>query len=116
MRRTVSRIALALFLLASLLLPGPADARGKGGSSVGPHRPHSSIRCESCPRDRHGHIQRSREAVEKFKHANPKPAGCDRCEVDHIVPLSKGGADTPSSMQWLPRDQHIDKTKRDLHP
>jgi hypothetical protein len=34
----------------------------------------------------------------------------------HIVPLSKGGRDDPSNMQWLPKGQHQDKTKRDLRP
>src|SRR5271157_3235299 len=36
------------------------------------------------------------------------------CEVDHIIPLSKGDGDDPSNMQWLPREQHQAKTRRDL--
>ena len=35
-------------------------------------------------------------------------------EVDHIVPLSKGGRDDPSSRQWLPRKQRRDTTQQDL--
>jgi hypothetical protein len=46
------------------------------------------------------------------KWANPKPPGWRQCE-DPIVPLSKGGWDDPSNMQWLPRDQHRAKTKRE---
>jgi len=32
-------------------------------------------------------------------------------EVDHIVPLSKGGADEPYNMQLLPKEMHKQKTK-----
>jgi 5-methylcytosine-specific restriction endonuclease McrA len=102
-----SRVIALVLLSAIFFLPGMADA--SGGSRA-------SVRCSSCPRDSHGKIRRSREAVDKFKHANPKPPGCDRCQVDHVVPLGKGGADTPSNMQWLPKEQHQDKTKRDLRP
>ena len=35
--------------------------------------------------------------------------------MDHIVPLSKGGPDTPANMQWLPQDVHREKTKQDLY-
>lgn len=31
-------------------------------------------------------------------------------EVDHIIPLSKGGQDTPSNMQLLPKELHKQKT------
>jgi hypothetical protein len=73
----------------------------------------ASRRCPSCPRDARGRIARDSKAVREFKRANPKPPGCRRCEVDHIVPLHRGGADHPSNMQWLPRDVHRDKTRRE---
>jgi hypothetical protein len=41
------------------------------------------------------------------------PPGCKDCEVDRIVALNKGGRDDPSNMQWLPREQHQDKTRRE---
>ena len=74
----------------------------------------SEIKCESCPRDNRDKIKRDPKAKSHFKRTNPRPPGCDRCEVDHIVPLSKGGQDHPSNMQWLPREQHRDKMRRDL--
>jgi hypothetical protein len=67
-------------------------------------------------RDSQGKIRRDPNAVSAFKRANPKPPGCDRYEVDHIVPLSKGRRDEPSNTQWLPMAQHQDKTKRELRP
>jgi hypothetical protein len=36
--------------------------------------------------------------------------------VDRIVPLSKDGWDDPGNMQWLPREQHQDKTWPELQP
>ncbi len=36
---------------------------------------------------------------------------CPGYEVDHIVPLCAGGADSPSNMQWLSTGRHKVKTK-----
>ena len=124
--RTALVSTLALGLL--FFLPFDVPARGSGlssgytprsSSSTSSHRSalssvRSGIKCESCPRDNRGKIKRDPNAKSEFKRTNPKPAGCDRCEVDHVVPLSKGGRDDPSNMQWLPREQHQDKTRRDL--
>ena len=125
------RLALASTLALSVLALSPVDvlARGSGRSSGytpsfssgGSHRSslsssRSSIKCESCPRDNHGKIKRDPNAVSDFKRTHPKPPGCYQCEVDHIVPLSKGERDDPSNMQWLPKTQHQEKTKRDLRP
>jgi len=74
----------------------------------------SRIKCESCERDSHGRIKRDSTAVWAFKQNHPKPPGCEDCQVDHIIPLNKGGIDHPSNMQWLSRKEHQDKTKRDL--
>jgi 5-methylcytosine-specific restriction enzyme A len=35
-------------------------------------------------------------------------------EVDHIVPLSKGGSDALDNLQALCKQCHSDKTRRDL--
>lgn len=36
-------------------------------------------------------------------------------EIDHIRPLSQGGADTPENMQLLTKEQHHLKTARERH-
>ena len=117
MRRT-SAALLALAIAGSTLFPGWVEARGAGSSSSGVRSSssHSSlIRCSSCPRDSKGRIERSQEAVHEFKRTHPKLAGCDKCEVDHVVPLSKRGPDTPANLQWLPHDVHREKTKLELY-
>jgi 5-methylcytosine-specific restriction endonuclease McrA len=55
-------------------------------------------------------VERSSSAKKEFlkQHGYQKvPQGY---QVDHIVPLSKGGADQPSNMQLLPTEIHKNKT------
>jgi hypothetical protein len=124
------RTALALTLALLALFPVEVLARGSGRSSAysahssASGRSHrsalsstrSSIKCESCPRDIRGKIKHSPKAVSEYKRTNPISPACHQCEVDHIVPLSTGGQDEPSNMQWLPKAQRQDKTRRDLRP
>jgi 5-methylcytosine-specific restriction endonuclease McrA len=55
-------------------------------------------------------VKRSEVAKRKFlksKGYKRVPAGY---EVDHIIPLSKGGRDEPSNMQLIPKSVHKRKT------
>lgn len=72
------------------------------------------------PRDRSGHIKRSYKSKVDFQRYNPCPStgsikgGCRGYQIDHKVPLFKGGSDTPNNMQWLTIEKHKQKTKMDL--
>lgn len=74
-----------------------------------------STKCLTCERDSRGRIKRDDAAKRRFQKANPCPVtgktsgGCPGYEIDHKVPLSKGGADAPSNMQWLTEQQHKGK-------
>lgn len=63
-------------------------------------------RCDACPRDKHGRIERSSITKNEFKKANPCPAtgrsagACPGFVIDHIIALKRGGADSPANMQW----------------
>ena len=65
-------------------------------------------------RDSEGHIKRSSSAKREFLKSRGLDEVPEGYEVDHIVPLYKGGADEPYNMQLLPEDVHKQKTKRDL--
>ena len=95
------RIVLAAALAAALFSPILANARGGGGghSSVSTGQ-HASSYCGSCSRDSHGHIARSGNAKHEFMSSTGYPHGRPGYVVDHIVPLKRGGADTPANMQW----------------
>ena len=49
-------------------------------------------------RDKRGRIKRNGWAVTEFKRMTGYPQGRPGYEVDHIVPLARGGADKPSDM------------------
>ncbi len=54
-----------------------------------------------------------------FVRHNPCPAtglrrgSCPGWEVDHVVALCAGGADTRANMQWLTVQDHREKTRHD---
>jgi hypothetical protein len=51
-------------------------------------------------RDSHGRIKRSEEAKREFMRQTGYPHGRPGYVIDHIIPLKRGGADSPSNMQW----------------
>lgn len=128
----MNRIALALLLL---LVAAPfADARGRTSSRSRstyssrsravrtPKSPKASTqrattRCASCARDSRGRIARSSSAKRDFQKAHPCPStgkttgACKGYVIDHVVPLKRGGADTPSNMQWQTKQQAKAKDK-----
>lgn len=106
------------FVFALMLAGLPSMARGGGhsGRSTGSHhsvgassgsKAHSSrTKCVGCVRTSNGKIKRSAAAKREFQRSHPCPATgktsgpCKGYVVDHGVPLKRGGADSPSNMQW----------------
>jgi 5-methylcytosine-specific restriction endonuclease McrA len=64
-------------------------------------------RCALCGRP-------SRVSVLEIKRMTGWPNGRPGYEADHIVPLSRGGADKPSNIQWLTIPAHRGKTRWEL--
>jgi len=64
------------------------------------HSGHPKSYAYGVPRDKNGRIKRSEEAKRQFMKETGYPNGRPGYVIDHIVPLSKGGADAPSNMQW----------------
>ena len=58
------------------------------------------------PRDSHGKLARSPTARHQFQRSNACPStgkksgSCPGYVIDHVTPLKRGGADSPSNMQW----------------
>jgi hypothetical protein len=65
-------------------------------------------------------IARDRSQVRAFRVENPCPAtglhrgACPGWNVDHVMPLCAGRADTPRNMQWIRTDDHRFKTLVDV--
>jgi len=125
-------VALAILFLTSFLSPSLIFARGGGhggghrssGSHSGSHPSgkhsskshsstgkHGSKKAQGVKRDSHGKIARSEKAKKDFMKQSGYPNGRPGYVVDHIVPLKKGGADTPSNMQWQAKDAAKAKDK-----
>ena len=119
---------LATVIAATMITALPAAAKGKGtahshataqnkststSATSDPNRPptaarpsHNANRARGVARDAKGKIARSGEARAKFEKSHPCPStgrtsgACPGYVVDHIKPLKRGGADSPSNMQW----------------
>lgn len=57
-------------------------------------------------------LMRNPLCVECEKEGRTQPAE----EVDHIIPLFKGGPDTWANLQGLCKPHHLEKTAQDLRP
>lgn len=68
-------------------------------------------RASGVVRDKHGRIQRSAAAKRAFMKQTGYPNGRPGYIVDHIIPLKRGGPDTPSNMQWQTTEQAKAKDK-----
>jgi len=101
---------LALALLSAPIMAFPSGHRGHSHSSSSAHHASNASgshhRASGVARDKHGHIKRSHEARAEFVRSHPCPStgktrgACPGYVVDHVVPLKRGGADSPSNMQW----------------
>jgi len=76
--------------------PGTKTYSGSGRSTS---KGTKAVRCATCPQDSHGKIKRTASAKHEFMRQTGYPHGRKGYVVDHTVPLSKGGADSPSNMQ-----------------
>lgn len=62
--------------------------------------------CDTCPRDKHGRIERSVSAKTEFKREHSCPStgkakgACPGYVIDHVIALKRGGMDNPRNMQW----------------
>lgn len=76
--------------------------------------------CGEPLRDKNGKIKRSTKVINRFKELYPCPAtgssngACSGWAIDHVIPLSCGGCDSVSNMQWLPDElKSKEKTGKD---
>src|SRR5206468_2765637 len=93
-------------LASALAVAGPSVLAKGGGAhgsySTGTHG-HAAT---GVARDAHGKITRSPQAKHEFQKSHPCPStgrssgACPGYVIDHVMPLKRGGADSPSNMQW----------------
>ena len=90
----------ALILIVALLSPLPVFAKGKPKTF-----------CGSCPRDSNGKIKRSSSERKKFLKSQGLTHTPPGMQVDHIKPLSKGGADKMENMQLIRKDSEKERNE-----
>lgn len=90
-------LLLALPAYAALPVPGEAGA------------PDDPRYCGEPERSADGRIKRSSAVLRAFAEVFPCPAtlvaspvGCTGWQINHIIPISRGGCDSPLNLQWLP--------------
>ena len=108
-------LAPALLLSLALCLPTTANSEGGHGrfshaSSLQSSHISSSRAVPGVRRDSHGRIARSSHAKTDFKKSHPCPSTgkrsgmCPGYVIDHVQVLKRGGADSPSNMQWQTKE------------
>ncbi len=113
------RLVPALLLLLALCLPTTANSKDRHGGSINASRSHvtHSHSYSSVARISQGHIKRDPAARAAFQHQSPCPStgktsdACPGYVVDHVTPLKRGGADSPSNMQWQTKQAAKEKDK-----
>jgi hypothetical protein len=79
----------------------PQSGRSYHSYSYSPHRSNYHY---GVNRDRYGRIERNSSAKNEFMRQTGYPKGRPGYVVDHVVPLKRGGGDTPSNMQWQTKE------------
>jgi 5-methylcytosine-specific restriction endonuclease McrA len=104
------RIVVAALLIALPCIAPPVVATGGGHSHSTTTSTYTATtsHSKSVPwvhRDYHGKIARDPRQLDAFKKQHPCPStgktygSCPGYTVDHVIPLKRGGADSPSNMQ-----------------
>src|SRR6478736_4902707 len=109
----------ALVALGLMLLVGTAPPRSRRSSGVSrpASRSHRWTDRSGCARNNTGRIRRSPQARSAFIHSHPCPStgrrsgACPGYVVDHVIPLKRGGADSPWNMQWQTKAEAKAKDK-----
>jgi len=108
----MQRTYVAVTLICAAMLAGPCLARGGSHSNSHGYSHHSgSHAAPGVPRDSHGKIARSPTARHDFQHSHPCPStgktsgSCPGYVIDHVTPLKRGAADSPSNMQWQTKEE-----------
>ena len=78
------------------------------------YSPHGRSYTPGVARDENGRIKRSEAAKREFMKESGYPNGRPGYVIDHIVPLARGGADSPSNMQWQTIEEAKAKDKVEL--
>src|SRR5258708_22106501 len=92
-------------LTAFLLTISPMLARSTSHSASHAKSSTTRAKCASCARNSQGKIKRSTSAKRSFESSHPCPStgktsgSCPGYVVDHVKPLKRRGADSPSNMQ-----------------
>lgn len=96
---------LVLSILLMLAVAIPSEARHRAQTYVDSNGTRRVVKTHK--------VYRDYKAVRDFKRTHPKPNDGHAYDVDHIKPLSQGGADKPSNMQWIRTEDHRRKTARE---
>jgi hypothetical protein len=103
---------------AGSTLVGTTETLGTSGggdvarAALGRTGKHARRPAVGVERDSRGRIKRSSSARRHFLRSQGFTHTPPGCQVDHVVPLAKGGADTPANMQLLCGDPAPDAERR----